>query len=464
MTMKWYNKFQQWLSPSQSLHNAQNIINLLYVDGKDWTKESLCALLGNMRHESSINPNMYEYGYKWSADRGFGLVQWTPRSKYWNWAIQKGFKESELRNGEAQVSRIEYEIENGIQYIANGHQRRYGKAEKYNFSFADFRKNTQNLSVNQLTEAFMWNYEGPNYTAGSNSLSDRQAFANRVFKELDFENKSDYEPDDSDDDDGYNPDESLEGIDINAFKKELNDLIKEMVSKDLFQSGNSQYSTNGYLTLIKQLNNTFKVKGLDHFYKAIDEQFKDFNDRYIPDEPTPPTDPDEPEDPDKPPTEEGKRVFPVKIKGGINFFKRSNWGVGTLQRNMTYGQRSTGKYHYGYDIGGGGVKHTIYSITNATVLNATYRPGIGNVVTVKNNDDNYFIEYGHMDSFTVKKGDVLQAGQKIGIMGQTGGNYAIHLDVKISTSSKGFYNLKTSVNPEKYLKINRDNSTQLPQP
>src|SRR5699024_10721554 len=293
---------------------------------------------------------------------------------------------------------------------------------------------------------------------------DRQAFANRVFKELDFENKSDYDPGDGEGDDGYNPDESLDGIDLNGFKKDLKDLIKDMVSKDLFQSGSSQYSTNGYLTLIKQLNNTFKVKGLKHFYQEIDDKFKEYNDQYIPDEPTPPTDPDDPDDPDQPPAEEGKRVFPVKIQGGINFFKRSNWGVGTLQRNMTYGQRSNGKYHYGYDIGGGGVKHTIYSITNATVLKATYRPGIGNVVTVKNNDDNYFIEYGHMDSFTVKKGDVLTAGQKIGIMGQTGGNYAIHLDVKISTSSKGFYTLSTSINPEKYLKINRDNSTKLPKP
>lgn len=459
--MKWYNDYQKWLSPGQSLHNAQNIINLLYVDGKDWSKESLSAMLGNMRHESSINPNMSEYGYSWGADRGFGLVQWTPRSKYWNWALQQGFKESELRNGEAQVSRIEYEIDNNIQYIANGHQRRYGREEKYNFSFTDFRKNTHNLSVNQLTEAFMWNYEGPNYTAGSNSLNDRQAFANRVFNELDFENKSDYDAGDSDG--GYNPDESLDGIDIESFKKELKDLIKEMISNDLFQSGNSQFSTNGYLTLMKQLNNTFKVKGLDHFYQEIDDKFKDFNDRYIPDDP-PPTEPDDPDDPDQPPTEAGKRIFPVKIQGGINFFKRSNWGVGTLQRNMTYGLRSTGKYHYGYDIGGGGVKHTIYSITNATVLNATYRSGIGNVVTVKNSDDNYFIEYGHMDSFTVKKGDVLTAGQKIGIMGQTGGNYAIHLDIKIATSSTGFYSLSTTINPENYLKINRDNSTELQQP
>src|SRR5690625_5238363 len=139
--MSWINDYRVWLSESQSLQNAQKIVDYLYTDGKDWSKESLSAMIGNMRHESSVNPNMYEYGYDWSQDRGFGLVQWTPRSKYWNWALQNGFSESELRNGDAQLARLDYEVDNNIQYIANGHQRRYGGSEKYNFSFADFRSN-----------------------------------------------------------------------------------------------------------------------------------------------------------------------------------------------------------------------------------------------------------------------------------------------------------------------------------
>ena len=182
--MVWVNEYQTWLTESQSLQNGQMVVN--FLSGKDWSKEAIAALIGNMRHESSINPNMYEYGYSWGDDRGFGLVQWTPRSKFWNWGLGKGYNETQLRSGDSQLARIDYEVDNNIQYIPNGHSARYGYETRYDFSFADFRQNTQGLNVNQLTEAFMWNYEGPAYSAGLNSLSERQAFANRAFNELDW--------------------------------------------------------------------------------------------------------------------------------------------------------------------------------------------------------------------------------------------------------------------------------------
>lgn len=177
----WIDDFQRWLSEAESLQNAQLVAN--HFKGTDWTRESISAMLGNMRHESSINPNMYEYGYDWSADRGFGLVQWTPRSKYWDWAVLQGL---EPRSGNSQLARIDYEVEHNIQWIANGHARRYGRETRYDYSFADFRTNAHRNTITQLTEAFMWNYEGPNYTAGSTSLASRQAFANRCFQELDW--------------------------------------------------------------------------------------------------------------------------------------------------------------------------------------------------------------------------------------------------------------------------------------
>ena len=156
--------------------------------GTDWTRESLSAMCGNMRHESSINPDMYEYGYDWSADRGYGLVQWTPRSKYWDWATSQGL---EQRSGDSQLARIEYEVENNIQWIANGHAKRYGESDKYDITFSEFRTNSLGYTVMELTEAFMWNYEGPSYSAGSSSLLSRQAFASRCFTELDWSGTSD---------------------------------------------------------------------------------------------------------------------------------------------------------------------------------------------------------------------------------------------------------------------------------
>lgn len=171
--MTWYNEFQVWLTEGQSLSNAQLVAN--HFNGSDWTREAISALLGNMRHESSINPNMYEYGYDWSEDRGFGLVQWTPRSKYWDWAISQGL---DPREGNSQLARINWEATNNVQWIAIAD---YGY-----MSFADFRANTGGWSVDYLTEAFTWSYERPLQSAGESSMPDRKAFAQKAFTTLDW--------------------------------------------------------------------------------------------------------------------------------------------------------------------------------------------------------------------------------------------------------------------------------------
>jgi len=172
--MSWISPFQKLLTETQSLNNAQLVVN--HFAGTDWSRESLSAMIGNMRHESTVNPNMYELGYAWGDNRGFGLVQWTPRSKYWDWAVRQGL---EPRSGESQLARIDYEVENNIQWIA--------KATVFNgLTFAEFRSNSRGLTIAELTEAFMWGYERPNATAGRNSLPSRIAFAERVNNELDW--------------------------------------------------------------------------------------------------------------------------------------------------------------------------------------------------------------------------------------------------------------------------------------
>lgn len=171
--MSWIIDYQRWLSESESLNNAQQVAN--HFKGTDWTKESLSAMCGNMRHESSINPDMYEYGYDWSADRGYGLVQWTPRSKYWDWAVSQGL---EPRSGDSQLARIDYEVANNIQWIP--------RSDYENMTFAQFRQNSGSWSVEYLTEAFTWSYERPNTTAGWDSMPDRKAFALRCFNEIDW--------------------------------------------------------------------------------------------------------------------------------------------------------------------------------------------------------------------------------------------------------------------------------------
>jgi hypothetical protein len=149
-----------------------------------WLPASISALCGNMRHESWINPNIYEFGYNHSLSRGYGLVQWTPATKYIDWANANGLP---YTSGDSQLARIDYEVDQNIQWIANGYQLRYGNSEsKYDITFAEFRTNAFNYTVEQLAEAFMWNYEGPSFSAGNDSLSARQSFAVKCSNELDW--------------------------------------------------------------------------------------------------------------------------------------------------------------------------------------------------------------------------------------------------------------------------------------
>ena len=173
--MAWISEYQRWLSESESLQNAQLVANHLIPQG--WTKESVSALCGNMRHESSINPDMYEFNYAWGDDRGYGLVQWTPRSKYWDWAESRNLPP---RNGDSQLARIDYEVEQNIQWIST---------PNYPETYAQFRSSTK--SMDYLVPCFTWNYERPNAESGQQSMPDRIAFAKRCLNELDFSGSGD---------------------------------------------------------------------------------------------------------------------------------------------------------------------------------------------------------------------------------------------------------------------------------
>lgn len=483
--MTWLNEFQSWLSESQSLQNAQKVVDFLYTDSKDWSKESISALIGNMRHESSINPNMYEYGYDWSQDRGFGLVQWTPRSKFWDWGSAKGYNESQLRSGDAQLDRIDYEVENNIQWIA--------KDSVFNgLTFKEFRTNSRGLSVDDLTEAFTWGYERPNQQAGEESMPARQAFANRAFNELDWSGSGGTDPDPDPDPEPQPPPIDPKDIQdildkgkldlMNSVEIDLQpaiDYIMEEFSK-IFNHHvfniSKDYDINAYFKIIHTFKNQMKInpkpKLLDDMIKIImdglalieinvdfDRVFDNIADGIIGLIPEPGPDPD--------PEPSGDMYFPVKLSdAGINFWKRENWGNGTLQRDMTYGIRSSGAFHAGYDVGSGGNSgHGIYAVRDGIVTHVENRGTAGFVIAIDHSTDDYHTLYMHLveNSNIVNIGDTVKAGQHIATMGATGGNYAIHLHIEVSPSGE-FHNEATTINPEPYLKVTADNQTSLPSP
>jgi LysM repeat protein len=172
-TLTWIHPTDTFLTQEQKLNNAQIVAN--HFAHTDWKPESISALCGNMSTESSLNPDMHELGYNDSPTRGYGLVQWTPMTKYTDWATASGLP---WDNGDSQLARIDYEVVNNIQWIA--------RSDFGNMTFAQFRANTGNWTADYLTEAFMRCYERPNWDAGTNSLPARQDFARVCLNGLDW--------------------------------------------------------------------------------------------------------------------------------------------------------------------------------------------------------------------------------------------------------------------------------------
>jgi len=90
-----------------------------------------------------------------------------------------------------------------------------------------------------------------------------------------------------------------------------------------------------------------------------------------------------------------------------------------------YGWR-WGKIHKGLDISGTGRGSPIYAANNGVVTVAEYHSYNGYYIYI-NHNNGYLTEYAHMDSLKVKVGQVVEAGQVIGTMGDTGFSTGVHL-------------------------------------
>ena len=148
--LNWIAK-NAYLSVSEQKNNATIIYG--YLTAKGWTRNAIAALLGNMEVESTINPGIWESltsdpeAYKEANDRypGFGLVQWTPYTKFADWA-GSGWRTAYNK----QLDRLIYEMENGLQYYPT---------DNYPETFREFSLSTK--SPEYLAAAFLYNYERP---------------------------------------------------------------------------------------------------------------------------------------------------------------------------------------------------------------------------------------------------------------------------------------------------------------
>ena len=147
---------------------------LQYFLDKGWTRNCICGMLGNMMVESTVNPWLFQHSsLDWSdpaailADTGgMGLTQWTPCSKYYQWAIDSNL---DPESGNTMCDRIYYEYQNNLQWSLDN----YG-----HHTWEDFVTSTETPEI--LARVFLWAYERP----ADPDLSQRQANARWCFDNL----------------------------------------------------------------------------------------------------------------------------------------------------------------------------------------------------------------------------------------------------------------------------------------
>lgn len=167
-----YNSNKETMKP-----NAQYIYS--YLSARGWTVNAVAGLLGNLQVESGMSPAIWESlvkgsntdgtlnmtainAYYKSNNRypGFGLVQWTPYSKFTDWCATNSLDYLDI---DSQLKRIDYEVKNGGQW-----QSRPSKG--YDLTFDEFISSTR--SASWLAEAFAFCYERP---ASSTGTAEEQA-------------------------------------------------------------------------------------------------------------------------------------------------------------------------------------------------------------------------------------------------------------------------------------------------
>ena len=138
----------RYLTSAEMHTNAQYILN--YLRSRGWSKNAVCGMLGNMQVESTINPGIWEGLNSGATNKGYGLVQWTPSTKWSNWANSRGYAMDSM---DGQLQRIIFEV------TATGSDAQWFKTTAYPITFSQFTTSTN--SAYNLACAFVRNYERP---------------------------------------------------------------------------------------------------------------------------------------------------------------------------------------------------------------------------------------------------------------------------------------------------------------
>lgn len=145
---KWISK-NKYLPMNEIRYNGTIVANLLLPEG--WTLNAVCGMLANMQCESNVNPGIWQGLNSGNLSGGFGLVQWTPATKFINWCHSTFGADADITNGDYQIARILWEVENGQQWGGS----------PTGMSFREFTQSTK--TPYELAVEFLLAYERPLY-------------------------------------------------------------------------------------------------------------------------------------------------------------------------------------------------------------------------------------------------------------------------------------------------------------
>jgi hypothetical protein len=127
------------------------------------SKGVTAGLLGNMQAESAIIADRWEGDRVGNLSGGYGLVQWTPATKYRDWAKARRMDPAALSS---QITRIIWERDNNVQFVRKGQ------------TFAQWA--ASNITPEQAADDFVRYYERPKVI----NSGTRQQFARKWYDQL----------------------------------------------------------------------------------------------------------------------------------------------------------------------------------------------------------------------------------------------------------------------------------------
>ncbi|MFX3637382.1 MAG: LysM peptidoglycan-binding domain-containing M23 family metallopeptidase [Candidatus Pristimantibacillus sp.] len=139
------------------------------------------------------------------------------------------------------------------------------------------------------------------------------------------------------------------------------------------------------------------------------------------------------------------KAIPKKVTQGSKVIKgvgtgAFSWPITGPTITSEFGKR-WGRLHAGTDTVSS--NRDIYASDNGKVITADYNSSFGNHVIIDHRNG-YKTVYAHLSKIKVKKGDLLEKGDLLGIMGTTGRSTGVHLHFEIRKGN-------TQLNPLKFL-------------